>query len=33
VGVAVDVSAKAQGLVAFAVFAGAFWVFLRYVDS
>jgi hypothetical protein len=33
VGIAVDVSAKAQGLVAFAVFAGAFWVFLRYVDG
>ena len=33
VGIAVDISAKAQGLVAFAVFAGAFWVFLRYVDG
>ena len=33
IGVAVDISAKAQGLAAFAVFAGAFWVFLRYVDG
>jgi hypothetical protein len=33
VGIAVDISAKAQGLAAFVIFAGAFWAFLRYVDS
>jgi hypothetical protein len=33
VGLAIDVSAKAQGLIAFAVFAGAFWAFVGYLDS
>jgi hypothetical protein len=33
VGLAIDVSAKAQGLVAFVVFAVAFWAFLRYMDG
>jgi hypothetical protein len=33
VGLAVDVTAKAQGLIAFGVFAVAFWAFVGYLDG